>query len=497
VVSRRQVVEALAAAGITTTAGSVDRPARQNPGEGGEVPDGDGDGEDPEPGAVRYVGALSARPPPGQPGRVWETPDGSVYLDDGESWELVDREVESLTAGEINNLRYVRSASDLRSTVESLDVGDDPVSVVVTDDLRLSAPLDTRGLPHQSVIRGWNAERLTFTHERDVPCLRFDSQSRILVSNLALRATRTPAPIVEFVDGDYVPNKIAFDRVAFEPLGGGVALASMSQPWGMLVSDCDFRYLDRGGGEAYVMTGGVNNTFVNCIFSHVPADAFAVRPSPGASAQSWVFLNCTFGGFGESDGGGVKGVDYGSNRRISPVAYVGTSFEGLSRDGEGFAVETAGNTSFQGCWFRDLQTAVRLGYQGAGALTAIENCRFDEKIRDVDIDASNRWQQACVVRPLRCARGSTPSLRAPDGGVFGEQYVADGSIDIRDGTATVGTGVESETATFRVDVSGPQGVDHRVVYDDETGTHRVEFEATGPGPGPGSVLNYLIVQTRP
>jgi hypothetical protein len=48
-----------------------------------------------------------------------------------------------------------------------------------------------------------------------------------------------------------------------------------------------------------------------------------------------------------------------------------------------------------------------------------------------------------------------------------------------------------------VDVSGPQGVDHRVVYDDETGTHRVEFEATGPGPGPGSVLNYLIVQTRP
>jgi hypothetical protein len=505
-VSRRVLLAALAGAGALGAAGGATlldgldgRRGPDGPGAGS----GDGDDDGVEGAAVsgeptehlvrHYFGPLEERPAPGEGSRVWESPDGALYLDDGTDWRLVERQVSALQTGRLNGVFYASSAVQLSNLVANADPDGEAMTVVVTEDVRLSRPLATHRLPDRSVLRGTDSQSVTFTHGSADPCLRFDSQNRIRIEDLQLRAERTTAPLVRFDDEGYVPYKISFERVVFEPVGGGVALASGTQPWGMLVSDCDFRMLSEGGGPAYVMCGGVNNTFTNCLFSQIPAGSYGIRPSPTAGAESWLFENCTFGGFFASDGGAFKGVDYDNDQFITPVRFDGTSFEGLDQDREGFAVETAGATSLVNCWFRDLNTAIRLGYQGSNAMTVVENCRFDEKIRGYDIDASNRWRNTCRLTPLRCSVRGYPRVTDPTDGIYGEQVVAAGSTRLRRGSATVDTGVGSRSAVFDVSLSGATGVTSRVVYDIGSDTHQVELRADGPA---NVDVNYLVVQRR-
>jgi hypothetical protein len=503
--SRRALLAALAAAGALGAAGGatllddLDGRDRSGP-EDAATPPGDADvegadvsGEATEHLVRHYFGPLEERPPAGEGGRVWESPDGALYLDDGTDWRLVQRQFAALRTDRFNGVYYASSAVQLSNLVANADSDGDPMTIVVTEDVELSRPLATHRLPDRSVLRGSDSQSVTFTHSSADPCVRFDSQNRVRVEDLQLRTETSTGPLVRFDDSDYVPYKISFDRVVFEPLGGGIALASGAQPWGMLFTDCDFRMLSQGGGPAYVMCGGVNNTFTNCLFSQVPAGAFAVRPSPSAGAESWLFENCTFGGFFASEGGAFKGVDYDNDQFITPVRFVGTSFEGLDQDREGFAVETAGATSFANCWFRDLNTAIRLGYQGPNSMTIVENCRFDERIRGYDVDASNRWHNTCRLTPLRCSVRGYPRVADPTNGIYGEEVVASGSVRLRGGSATVDTGVGSQSAVFDVSLSGGTGVDSRVAYDIRSGTHRVELRADGPASTP---VNYLVVQRR-
>jgi hypothetical protein len=504
--SRRALLAALAAAGALGAAGGTTilsgLDGRDGSDPGGAVTSSEdadveaADASDASDGATEhlvrhYFGPLEERPAAGESGRVWESPDGALYLDDGTDWRLVERQVATLRTNRFNGVYYASSAVQLSNLVANADGDGDPMTIVVTADVELSRPLATHRLPNRSVVRGTDSQSVTFTHSSADPCLRFDSQNRIRLENLQLRTETSTGPLVRFDDTDYVPYQISFDRVVFEPLGGGTALASGVQPWGMLFSDCDFRRLSQGGGPAYVMCGGVNNTFTNCLFSQIPAGAFAVRPSPSAGAESWLFENCTFGGFFASDGGAFKGVDYENDQFITPVRFVGTSFEGLDQDRQGFAVETAGATSFANCWFRDLNTAIRLGYQGRNALTVVENCRFDERISGYDVDASNRWQNTCRLTPLRCSVRGYPRVSDPTNGIYGEELVASGSTRLRNGSATVDTGVVSRSATFDVSTSAGTGVTSRVVYDIRSGTHQVEFRADGPATAD---VNYLVVQ---
>ena len=503
--SRRALLAALAAAGALGAAGGAtllddfdgrDRSGPEDaatPPGAADVEGADVSGEATEHLVRHYFGPLEERPPAGEGGRVWESPDGALYLDDGTDWRLVQRQFAALRTDRFNGVYYASSAVQLSNLVANADSDGDPMTIVVTEDVELSRPLATHRLPDRSVLRGSDSQSVTFTHSSTDPCLRFDSQNRVRVENLQLRTETSTGPLVRFDDSDYVPYKISFDRVVFEPLGGGIALASSAQPWGMLFTDCDFRMLSQGGGPAYVMCGGVNNTFTNCLFSQVPAGAFAVRPSPSAGAESWLFENCTFGGFFASEGGAFKGVDYDNDQFITPVRFVGTSFEGLDQDREGFAVETAGATSFANCWFRDLNTAIRLGYQGPNSMTIVENCRFDERIRGYDVDASNRWHNTCRLTPLRCSVRGYPRVADPTNGIYGEEVVASGSVRLRGGSATVDTGVASQSAVFDVALSGGTGVDSRVAYDIRSGTHRVELRADGPASTP---VNYLVVQRR-
>ena len=100
--TRRQTLGALAAAGVLgATAVGQEEGDLLNAG-GGPMSDAQDEFR-----VQRYRGTFDERPEPGVARRVWEVDDpghenhGAIYVDDGESWELVDRKVGSLHADQV------------------------------------------------------------------------------------------------------------------------------------------------------------------------------------------------------------------------------------------------------------------------------------------------------------------------------------------------------------------------------------------------------------
>lgn len=97
--TRRKVVGALAAAGVLGASASAQSGGQTNLSAGG----GSMADAYQEYRIKAYVGTKSERPSAGVEGRVWEVHDpggtdhGAVYYDDGGSWQLVSRMVESIT----------------------------------------------------------------------------------------------------------------------------------------------------------------------------------------------------------------------------------------------------------------------------------------------------------------------------------------------------------------------------------------------------------------
>jgi hypothetical protein len=422
------------------------------------------------------------------------TDTGTLFLGDGTEW----RRFGSVTGGSAGSspgsaLR-VSTAEDLAAALESLDGSGPRVEVIVERDVVVDEVLPWNDLPDGSTVRGGgNGRAVEFAHGTSDPAISIGGKTGVDFDDLALVTQNSDGPLLEFTGEPYVSNQVGFHNVEFFPEGGGPAVFSEAQPWGLEFNLCHFRNLKYGGGDVYLRMGGVNNTFTNCQFSQIPDGEFAVRPSPSGGAESWVFNNCTFGGYFDSDGGALKGVDYDTTTRITPVTFLGTSFEGLTQNGTGTVVETAGLTRFESCWFRENlgDAQITLGYQGNSAETRVVNCRFDELIPGVDVDASNHWRSTCYVTPLSSLYHGVDD---PDGVVYGDDLVASGSTTLSSGEAVVDTGIASETATFEVSVGagpGAGGVTARLGYDD---THRVYLEDVDGG---DASVNYRVVRRSP
>ena len=113
--TRRQTLGALAAAGVLgATAVGQEEGDLLNAG-GGPMSDAQDEFR-----VQRYRGTFAERPDPGVARRVWEVDDpghenhGAIYVDDGESWTLVDRKVGSLDADKLSTRNHLKSRHDNR-----------------------------------------------------------------------------------------------------------------------------------------------------------------------------------------------------------------------------------------------------------------------------------------------------------------------------------------------------------------------------------------------
>ena len=88
--NRREIIMSLAGAGLLAAAGTASGSA----GVGG----GDMSNQGSEFRVQVFRGEVADRPDAGQHGRVWITPDGTRYFDDGESWEAVPVTAPSVSA---------------------------------------------------------------------------------------------------------------------------------------------------------------------------------------------------------------------------------------------------------------------------------------------------------------------------------------------------------------------------------------------------------------
>ena len=123
--TRRQTLGALAAAGVlgASAVGQEEDSELLNAG-GGPMSDAQDQFR-----VQRYRGTFDERPDAGIARRVWEVDDpghenhGAIYVDDGESWELVDRKVGSLHAEELNNAIFTSSVGGVTEATDNADPG--------------------------------------------------------------------------------------------------------------------------------------------------------------------------------------------------------------------------------------------------------------------------------------------------------------------------------------------------------------------------------------